>query len=156
MGKLQMLPDQKLQPFAILPRKPQPAGNCRDHGGALLGMSPSGAFADIMKQHRQNQQFRFADLGCDRTGKRHYFLKLAAQHLLYLLHGKKRMYIDSIDMIKVVLNLAVDMLQFRYKAVQKLQVMHLAQCLSNSFGGAEYVQKGMVDLTIAAKFVIDQ
>src|SRR5665647_2058608 len=103
MSEEQMLTHQKFQPLAVLTGEPYPPRNCRDHGSSLLGMSPSGAFADIMKKHRQQQQFRLTDLCSDSTGERHNPLKLAVQHLFRLFDGKKSMYINCIDMVQVML-----------------------------------------------------
>ena len=75
------------------------------------------ALADVVKQHRQYQQFRFADLGGYLAGQRQLLLQFSAKHPLGLLDGKKSMNINGIDVVHVVLYLAVYVLKFRNETV---------------------------------------
>src|SRR6266567_5332125 len=151
-----VVPDQKLQPFGVLPGKPHATGDGRDQRGADIGMPPPFPFTDIVQHDRQEQQFALVHLVGQLGQQRQILFMLPLLEPDDLIHREQRMDVDRIDVIEVVLDLAVDPLELGNEADQELQVVHQLKGLGDPLVGAEDVEKRGIDLLAPPEFVMHQ
>ena len=75
--------------------------------------------ADVVEENGKDKQFGLADISSNARIQGLRIFVDAGPELFNFLDGKKRMDINRIDVIGVVLHLAVDALEFRDILVQK-------------------------------------
>ena len=94
-----------------------------------------------MKHHGKQQQFALVHFIGEPGQERQLFPERSLPEPDDLFHCKQRMYIDRIDVVEVVLDLAVNPLEFRNETDQELQVVHQLEGLGDPLVGAEDVEK---------------
>ena len=114
------------------------------------------ALGDVVKQAGEHQQFLLRHLGDDLAAQGKFMAELRHREAAQVAHHEHGVLVHGIDMEKIVLHLADDVVEHRQVGGQHTVAVHAAQLVGDAHGLADQFHEQAATGEIVAKLHVDE